>query len=301
MADDGFHEGELSVQRRAGVTTNAQRLARMLTDPDLSGAMSRFVAERDLVFVTSWDGAGTLWTSPVFGPPGFCAGIGRTLTIAATVAEGDPLHDLVAGRPVGVLLVDFARRRRLRVNGVVRNIGSGGLEIDVQQAFGNCPRYIRTRDVAARAADPDQPAGGASRRCAELEPEHIAQITAADTFILGTIHPGRGADTSHRGGEPGFVRCADGELSWPDYPGNNLFNSLGNIVVNPATALLFLDFERRTSIQLSGRGSLEWGPFIERGATDGTRRRVRFAPERIVFSPASRGRSATDQERPDGD
>jgi len=56
------------------------------------------------------------------------------------------------------------------------------------------------------------------------------------------MHPGRGADTSHLGGEPGFVRVHRGALWWPDYPGNNMFNSLGNIVENPAAALLFFDF-----------------------------------------------------------
>jgi predicted pyridoxine 5'-phosphate oxidase superfamily flavin-nucleotide-binding protein len=272
VADSGFHEGELFAQRRAGVVDEAQRLSGMLTEPVISAGMSRFVAERELAFVTAQDSCGHLWTSPIYGPRGFCTGHGRTLTMTRTVAEGDPLQDLRRGQPVGALLIDFARRRRLRVNGIVSDATADGLELSVEQAFGNCPRYIRPREVTP----PDRAAP--SRRLAELTSEDVAQIVAADTFILGTIHPERGADTSHRGGEPGFVRHEDGELWWPDHPGNNLFNSLGNLVVNPASALLFLDYERGTCLQLSGRGVLDWT------SDDPTGRRVRFVPERIACS-----------------
>ena len=279
VADTGFHEGELLVQRRAGVADEAQRLAGMVASPRLSGGMSRFVAERELVFITATDDDGTLWTSPVFGPRGFCRGDGATLTIAGAVADGDPLEGLPAGRSLGVLLVDFARRRRLRVNGIVTRAGAGGLEVSVEQAFGNCPRYIHPHHVGAGRAR-----AGVTRRRAELEPEHIAQIVRADTFVLGTIHPDRGADTSHRGGEPGFVRWVDGELWWPDYPGNNLFNSIGNLVVNPAASLLFLDDEHGTRVQLSGRGVVEWIPDSGPHADGETGRRIRFVPEEIAVS-----------------
>jgi len=52
-------------------------------------------------------------------------------------------------------------------------------------------------------------------------------IAASDTFFLGTTHPVRGSDASHRGGPAGFVRVDGDQLWWPDYPGNNLFNSFG--------------------------------------------------------------------------
>jgi hypothetical protein len=60
--------------------------------------------------------------------------------------------------------------------------------------------------------------------------------------------PPAGADVSHRGGAPGFVdvQARDGArvLVVPDYQGNYLFNTLGNLTLNPSAELLFLDFER---------------------------------------------------------
>ncbi|MCD2195392.1 pyridoxamine 5'-phosphate oxidase family protein [Actinomycetospora endophytica] len=278
MPDDGFHEGELLVQRRAGVAAEAQRLAGMVSSAHLSGGMARFVAERDLVFVTAEDDQGHLWTSPVFGPPGFAAGHDRALTMSRTVAADDPLRDLPVGRPVGVLLVDFARRRRLRVNGTVSESGPDRLAVVVEQAYGNCPRYIHPRRLVGIGDDHDDDGEAHARRSTRLAPEDVDQIVHADTFVLGTHHPERGADASHRGGEPGFVRHEDGELWWPDYPGNNLFNSLGNLAVDPAASLLFLDLDRGAVLQLSGRASVEWD------ADEETGRRVRFTPELVVSS-----------------
>lgn len=61
-----------------------------------------------------------------------------------------------------------------------------------------------------------------------------------------------GADASHRGGAPGFVRVDESGFWWPDYPGNNLFNSLGNLAVNPEAALLFFHFTAGRILHLSG-------------------------------------------------
>jgi hypothetical protein len=81
-------------------------------------------------------------------------------------------------------------------------------------------------------------------RSETLGAEDIALIGGADTFFLGTVHPSRGADASHRGGTPGFVRVEGGQLWWPDYRGNNMFNSFGNLEVDKTAALLFVDFEK---------------------------------------------------------
>ena len=70
----GFHDGELLVQRQAGVGEEASRLAGMVGAPRLDGSLGAFVAARDLVFLTAHDAAGTLWTSWVAGTPG-CRGL----------------------------------------------------------------------------------------------------------------------------------------------------------------------------------------------------------------------------------
>jgi hypothetical protein len=277
-----FHEGELLVQQRAALTAEAARLTGMLGPPNLDGAMGRFAAERSLALLTSRDGDGRLWTSAVHGPPGFLSGRTATLTVAGLPLPGDPLHELAEGEQAGLLLVDFDRRRRLRVNGVLSRVDAHGFEVAVDQAFGNCPKYIQQREIRRTAAVAQ--ARPAVTRHHELDPAHVEQVRRADTFVLGTAHPTRGADTSHRGGAAGFVRVERDGLWWPDYPGNNMFNSLGNIATDPVAALLFLDFHAGTSLQVSGPARLDWTPRGVRGDDGGTGRRVHVRPERVVHT-----------------
>jgi len=152
-----FHPGELAVQRRAGVRGAAERLAGMLDAPDLAGGLARFLAERTFAALTARDGTGRLWISPLNGSPGFLEVRGHTdLRVHAAPAAGDPLHDVVPEQPVGMLAIEFARRRRVRINGTLVDAGSGGLTVHVDQAYGNCPQYIQQRllEPVAPAAGP---------------------------------------------------------------------------------------------------------------------------------------------------
>ena len=99
------------------------------------------------------------------------------------------------------------------------------------------------------------------RRSSALDARTRALVAGADTFFIATWHPGGGADASHRGGRPGFVRVLDDRtLEFPDYPGNNMFNTLGNLVGHPRAGLLFVDFERGDLLQLTGRAKIRWEP-----------------------------------------
>ena len=82
-------------------------------------------------------------------------------------------------------------------------------------------------------------------------------IAEAKTFFLATVHPERGADASHRGGPPGFVRVSGDRISWPDFPGNNMFNSIGNLLVNPRCGLLFLHADG-SALQIEGTAAVQW-------------------------------------------
>lgn len=240
----GFHEGELAVQERAGVRAQAARLGdAMLATPDLDGGMGRFLAHRAFAVLTARDADGRLWTSPLFSSPGFLEAHGRELRVHAAPGPGDPLEGLAAGQPVGLLAIEFATRRRVRVNGTLVE-SDAGLVISVDQAYGNCPKYIHPRQVE-RVGSADQHA----ERSSALLPEHEALITNADTFFLGTIHPSRGADASSRR-PSGFVRVDGDTLWWPDYPGNNMFNSFGNLAVDPTAALLFIDFDAGATLHV---------------------------------------------------
>ncbi|MBD2020206.1 pyridoxamine 5'-phosphate oxidase family protein, partial [Leptolyngbya sp. FACHB-36] len=101
-----------------------------------------------------------------------------------------------------------------------------------------------------------------------------------DTFFIASLHPTHGADASHRGGYPGFVQVDSERLVFPDYSGNNMFNTLGNLQVNPSAGLLFIDFEQGHTLQLTGSATIVWEP--ERIATvAGAERLVEFQVQQV--------------------
>src|ERR1700744_5892018 len=240
-ADAGFHAGELAVQHRAGGAAQAARLVRMLEPVELDGGIAGFLADRTFAALTGRDDAGRLWVTPLTGSPGFLNVTSpTTLEVGVALPPGDPLHGLPAGQPVGLVVVEFAARRRVRGNGTLLQTGPRRRVVKVEQAYGNCPQYIQQRVLVPEHLD--QAEAGDVRRGHTLAAEDIELIRGADTFFLGTTHPERGSDASHRGGQPGFVRVDGDQLWWPDYAGNNMFNSFGNLDVDPETALLFLAF-----------------------------------------------------------
>ncbi len=71
--------------------------------------------------------------------------------------------------------------------------------------------------------------------------DDAAFISAQPFFFLATADAEGRPDCSFKGGEPGFVRVvAPDLLVWPDYDGNGMFKSLGNLRVNPNVGLLFM-------------------------------------------------------------
>ena len=80
-----------------------------------------------------------------------------------------------------------------------------------------------------------------------------AFIESRPLFFLATADAAGRPDCSYKGGAPGFVRVtAADELAFPSYDGNGMFRSLGNVLVNAAVALLFIDFERPNRLRVNG-------------------------------------------------
>src|SRR6185437_3037060 len=201
---------------------DADRLSGMLDAPWLDGGFSRFLAARTFAALCGRDASGRLWVSPLAGRAGMLDAHGTVLKVHTVPAAGDPLAGLPAGQPVGLIAIEFAIRRRVRINGTLDRVTDNGLVIGVEQAYGNCPQYIQMRELrqvpafglVPGAAPAPAPAGTAGVR-GELSEEDAGQIRRSDTFFLGTVHPTRGADCSHRGGPVGLVRVEGNELWWP--------------------------------------------------------------------------------------
>ncbi len=78
-------------------------------------------------------------------------------------------------------------------------------------------------------------------RRSEFTDDDKAFIESLEYFFLATANPIGQPDCSFKGGPPGFVRViAPNLLVWPDYDGNGMFKSLGNIAINPSVGLLFM-------------------------------------------------------------
>jgi uncharacterized protein len=82
-------------------------------------------------------------------------------------------------------------------------------------------------------------------------------VESRQLFFLATADADGQPDCSYKGGALGFVRVtAADELAFPSYDGNGMFRSLGNVLVNPAVALLFIDFERPNRLRVNGQASI---------------------------------------------
>ena len=115
-----------------------------------------------------------------------------------------------------------------------------------------------------------------------LTADQQAWISRSDTLYIASAHQETGADASHRGGEAGFVRGEGANrLALPDYSGNNMFNTLGNLAVDPRCGLLFIDGPSGSTLQLRGRATLLWDdPRI--AAMPGAERLVEIEVEEVT-------------------
>ena len=253
-----YHPGERSVQERAGVRDMADRIGRSI-GTTIPSAARNFLRSQPLVIVGSVDAGRRVWASLLTGAPGLVQAVDeKTVRINARLAAGDPLGDnLAANDAVGLIVIEFATRRRMRLNGKAEVGKDGSITVHAQQVYSNCPKYIQTRTWSSKV--PETRVTPAMQRRNSLTEEQQQWIREADTFFLASHHPAGGADASHRGGNPGFVRVLNEQhLMWPDYAGNTMFQSLGNIAENPRTGLLFVDFETGRTLQLTGKARIIW-------------------------------------------
>lgn len=286
---DLFHDGERAVQRRAGETAQAELNSRMIAPSIMAGALP-FIARQPWAILGGADAEGRLWASALVGGAGFAqaAPDGSALDFELDRAPTHPEDPLLASHPLGQargsLFIELATRRRLRVNGRIAEAPPGRLRLAVEEAFPNCPKYIQKRSFEGAAA----PAGSTlqARRGEELGAPEQAAIASSDTGFLATVHPERGVDLSHRGGRPGFIEVLDAAtLRLPDYPGNGLFQSFGNLEVDPRLGLLLPDFRSGAQLHLSGRGRLLWDQPDPEGRSAGTGRFLEIRIERWVLTP----------------
>ena len=254
LLDDAgpYHDGEIALQRAAGERADAVRNASGVVDRVIAGAVG-FIARQVLAVVATIDDDGRPWCSALVGPAGsFTVLDPSTLTIGPRAAStpDDPLWNNLRDDPrLGLLFIEMGSRRRYRVNGRVEGVDGNALAIRVSEAYPNCPKYIQRRHVVFGCDHDDATAVDAGTRLGDRQQ---AIITAADTVFVASANPQGHLDASHRGGRPGFVRAKGHALWIPDFAGNGMFNTLGNLAVHARAGLLFVNFADGETLQLTG-------------------------------------------------
>lgn len=288
MPDTGpFHEGEVAVQERTGERELAARRGAMIRD-SLAAPMPAFLASQRTLAVGVVDSHGNPWASLWLGAPGFITVINdrsvRVLHAAPVIAPDDPARGLLTtGCHIGLLAIDLATRRRLRINGIVAAMSEMHVDITIHEVFPNCPKYIQQREWTDEApAGTAEPAEQGDR----LDGKRQALVKGIDTLFVASRHPARGIDVSHRGGARGFVRVLDeNTLQIPDYPGNGMFQTLGNFDVESRAGVLMVDFEHGRFLSLSGHVNVVYGSEKAGHPSGGTGRYWQFSVTRWTDFP----------------
>lgn len=282
-----FHRGEIEVQSRLGIERKMVELGRRMIRDHMPDEHQAFFSTLPFLAVGMVDPIGRPWASVLAGEPGFVRATGTgTLQVTARPIYGDPPGEsLVDGMDIGALGIEFQTRRRIRANGKVSHIGPDGFRIQVVQSFGNCPKYIQARAPALGGGIAGIGAKRPVHRGEGLSKDQAAMVAGADTLFIAsqfsedTADWSHGVDVSHRGGKPGFVLVAhETLLLFPDYSGNCMFNTLGNITANPKCGLLFVDFDTGDTLQLTGEAEILWEP-AHTGRFPGAKRVLAFSVE----------------------
>lgn len=248
------HAGEAAIQDRMGVPTQPWGSAQVgRAIPEVA---AKFIGRQRTAVIGARDDEGRPWATILVGPAGFLSSPTDTTVLAAALPG--PLDPLAGAfeteRELGMLLIEASTRRRMRINGSAVRRGDD-LVIETDQVYANCPKYIQKRHPV------DSPSSERPTRTSgtELTDGQRALIESSDTFFIATQADPYGADASHRGGNPAFVTASSPRrLTWPEYSGNRMYMTLGNLEVNPQAGLLFVDWARGSVLQLTGRARTDW-------------------------------------------
>lgn len=269
----GYHPGEVQVQKRADLANEATFSLGAIGDT-VPAVAADFLTGQPMIVIGGTDSEGRVWATQLTGLPGFLRTPDpRTLTIDALPLPEDPLADLLnpasaspgttaTALPVrlGMIAIEPATRRRMRLNGRALPTTSG-LHVDLDQVVANCPKYLQKRDFRIQTAAEArvQAAARSVTYGTALSSAQQQTIRAADTFFVATAAETGDADASHRGGNPGFVQVLTPTLlRWPDYVGNAMFLTLGNLALNPAAGVIFPNWSTGSALYLSGTAHTVW-------------------------------------------
>lgn len=260
-----FHKGELAIQKMYSASEKMELVGAKMIRDFMPQQHQDFFSKLQFVVLGYSDQAGNAWVSLLTNETGVLDIVDdKTLQLNFQPLLGDPLNCLLDQQPtLGLLGIELATRRRNRLSVKVEKQNKQGLLLTLRQSFGNCPQFITPRDFYFLASQSLQEPSISPLSCFDLRA--IDLIKNCDTFFVSSFitdkhgDASEGADVSHRGGKPGFIRIdSEHQLTIPDYRGNIYFNTFGNFRENGRAGLLFIDFENGHMLSVSGQAEVLW-------------------------------------------
>ncbi|KAJ5105653.1 Riboflavin synthase-like beta-barrel [Penicillium alfredii] len=164
------------------------------------------------------------------------------------------------GKMVSGLAVDLENRRRVKLFGRMatgslsgRDLGKKAqLVIKIEEILGTCPKYLNKKHIVLAVPMPRLVADSP-----QLSPAAVELLSRADTIFVSSSKGASTMDTNIRGGPPGFVRVASNDaddvvILYPEYSGNRLYQTLGNVQTTPRAGYVVPDFTTGNVLYATG-------------------------------------------------
>ena len=259
------------------------------TKPGLSAHAQRLLHLSSLLAIGTVDDEGRPWTTLLGGEQGFARSLGQSIVGVKALADSD--HDPVlrtllaqpristpgeyeTAREFSALGIHLASRDRVKLQGRLLGGSRVGNEsslntsqveatevqmaLAIEGSLGNCPKYLNKKDIVLAVPQPvPLPA------TLPLPQPALDLLAKADTIFITSHHPSH-MSTNHRGGPPGFIRveCNDSQsviLAYPEYSGNRLYQTLGNLILDPRAGIVVPDFDTGNVLYISGTTKIIFG------------------------------------------
>ncbi|PYI14250.1 putative oxidoreductase [Aspergillus violaceofuscus CBS 115571] len=283
-----WHEGEQKMHNLLHVPPRDNP-----TVPSLTYNAGYLLPRAPLLAIGTIDSEGRPWTSIWGGEKGFARSTSQTTVELTTPVDRrhDPVAEILLGPPEGDLadstrggklmsglVFDLENRKRVKLHGRtiagsleslsavsgLDQVGFAHLTLHIDASLGNCPKYMNKKQIIPALPNPKLVSNSP-----QLTPTAVDLLNRADCLFVSSSHGTIDMDTNIRGGPPGFVRLVSNEprgvvFAYPEYSGNRLYQTLGNLQTNPRSGYVFPDFETGNALYVTGEARILVGKDAER-------------------------------------
>jgi hypothetical protein len=239
-----YHAGQIAVQEEAKTRHVADKLAHWV------GPVGEFALGADLLLLATAGADGILSFTVLSGEPPLVQIAGDSELRLRFPPSLAPFSQTPVA--CGGLAISLGQARRARINGTLISNG-GAVELAAAETFTLCRKYM----APSLALEMRPHLGPVACEPLALDDPWLAGLLAkAETSFVASVSPDGGPDVAHRGGPPGFLELdpSGRRLTWPEYVGDGVFKSAGNVRATGIMTLLVPDHDSGDGVELVGRG-----------------------------------------------